>query len=339
VRDHNGKVKIGDGYEIKEYVEEGESADDLELEDFLHETDVDSVREDILCIICQESQRGFQLSRCGHCYCLKCFEAEIAHYITRERSFPVKCVDSACGKTVALIDFAVLSNHCEYVETNGTAVTPDKLLRASLSHFLRLHSSGYAYCQANGCNEGIVKLEPYVTHNLREGNYERKQSKSQCSSCGTLCCALCGRKEHNTTDGCFVFFVANHLLKDDAYFDRQKGNREERYCPVPKCMAPVTKPQGCDHTICTNCGVHFCWICTEYTANCAQAVYGHLRDVHGTFVNDGMEEERYRQREAQQLFLTARNTDDQHTAVEMWQRVVQLDPRAGRFNEFAPPSV
>lgn len=85
---------------------------------------------------------------------------------------------------------------------------------------------------------------------------------------------------------------------------RTKDHRDEiealglKFCP--SCDVITERLSGCNHIECTNCGIHYCFIC--YFKNEDQdLIYQHLDEIHGGYFDenddDVNEEEQYEEEE------------------------------------------
>ncbi|CEL99806.1 unnamed protein product [Vitrella brassicaformis CCMP3155] len=137
------------------------------------------------------------------------------------------------------------------------------------------------------CNSRLDESEfvPLLDHTVvqKYRRYKRIREEPTCRSC-PKCDHLVsssgggwrlsgGRQADMTCDKCgyrFCYFHADaHPGMTCAAHERlhrheERANRTviATTCkPCPGCSQPVEKAGGCNHMICTNCGVSFCWIC------------------------------------------------------------------------------
>jgi len=101
-------------------------------------------------------------------------------------------------------------------------------------------SEYYSYCPGTDCS--IIAFS------------EMGSGNAQCIKCNTSFCFSCGANPHApATCGDVEAFMP--LLNSSEYCVMKHAKR------CPGCNIPIQRSQGCNHMTCTNCQIHFCWIC------------------------------------------------------------------------------
>ncbi|XP_054152748.1 E3 ubiquitin-protein ligase RNF14-like [Oppia nitens] len=81
-----------------------------------------------------------------------------------------------------------------------------------------------------------------------------------CYTCDYAFCTSCGQVYHGATD-----CVNND--DEESRRQREAENHESElfinanFKQCPQCSSPCDKDEGCNHVICKNCHVQFCWLC------------------------------------------------------------------------------
>ncbi|EKM75797.1 hypothetical protein AGABI1DRAFT_79354 [Agaricus bisporus var. burnettii JB137-S8] len=201
------------------------------------------------CPVCFGEPSSALELRCGHTWCRDC----VAHYLrssAERRSFPVKCLGKE-GRCGIKIPIAVAK------EVLSTPEVMSLVESAFLSH-IQSRPKEYRFCPSPDC--------PQV--------YRATSQKAalQCPSCLTSICTRCGFEAH---DG---FQCADQV--QDELFKKWVKEHDVKHCPT--CNAAIERTEGCNHMTCTRCQTHICWQCLK-TFEGGQGIYGHMREVHGTF--------------------------------------------------------
>ncbi|KAI1302521.1 hypothetical protein F5Y03DRAFT_361785 [Xylaria venustula] len=191
-------------------------------------------------------------TRCGHSYCLDCFENLCLSAPTQESAVKIHCVgDSGLCNTV--LDLPQLQEHL-----SSTAF--EELLEQSFASYARLHPAILRYCPSPDCD--------YV---YRTGDGTGKMHT--CSSCLVAICTSC-HAQHETMS------CADY--RDDSSGGREANERLKKEIGIkdcPKCKTPLEKIDGCNHMMC-RCGAHICWVCLR-VFGLSHDCYSHMRKEHG----------------------------------------------------------
>ncbi|KAI1126260.1 hypothetical protein F5Y10DRAFT_293914 [Nemania abortiva] len=190
-------------------------------------------------------------TRCGHAYCLDCFENLCMSATTQDSAVEIRCVGNS-GRCDAVLDLPQLQEHL-----SSTAF--EELLEQSFASYVRLHSDLIRHCPTPNCDyvyraNGIVKVQT-------------------CGGCLVPVCTSCHAPHDRLS--CAEY--------QDVSLGRQEANerlkREMGIKDCPKCKTPLEKTDGCNHMAC-RCGAHICWVCLG-TFNSSDACYAHMRREHG----------------------------------------------------------
>ncbi|KAI0873145.1 hypothetical protein GGS24DRAFT_490992 [Hypoxylon argillaceum] len=193
------------------------------------------------CSVCWTEAENPIQTRCGHTYCLDCFENLCLSAPTKESAVKIRCVgDSA--RCDAVLDLPQLQEHL-----SSTAF--EELLEKSFASYARLHPDILKYCPSPGCDYVYRANGPVKTQT--------------CRGCLVPVCTSC----HALHDG----------LSCAEYKDKLKREMGIKDCP--KCKTPLEKTEGCNHMTC-RCGAHICWVCLEIFDS-SGACYDHLNREHG----------------------------------------------------------
>ncbi|KAJ3553961.1 hypothetical protein NP233_g12526 [Leucocoprinus birnbaumii] len=187
--------------------------------------------------------------QCGHTWCRPCI-SQYFQSAKEQKTFPLKCLgqDGRCGLKIPI---AVAKQVLSGSELEATVTA------AFLAH-VSARPKEYHFCPTPDC--------PQV--------YRTTQQKAtlQCPSCLTSICTRCHTEAHDE-------FQCSDQVQDEL-FKKWIKEHDVKHCPT--CDAPIEKVEGCNHMMCTQCQTHICWQCTK-TFPGGEGIYGHMREVHGTF--------------------------------------------------------
>ena len=110
-----------------------------------------------------------------------------------------------------------------------------------------------------------------------EGNVG-EQSLFSCESCGVQYCKICGENAHGE------FTCEDAKNRKGAKKEEEKKSMEllrsiAKNCPA--CGTAIQKSGGCNHMVCFNCKIHFCWKCMQFKSKESKPVYDHMSQKHG----------------------------------------------------------
>ncbi|KAI0436738.1 hypothetical protein F4803DRAFT_207778 [Xylaria telfairii] len=203
------------------------------------------------CPVCWTEAENPVETRCGHVYCLDCFEKLCLSTTTQESGAKIRCVGNS-GSCDTILSLPQLQEHLSLSAF-------EELLEKCFASYVRLQPDLLRYCPSPDC--GYV----YRANGAAKMLTCRSCLKSVCTSChaqhGAMSCAeyqdvSSGRQE------------ANERLK------KEMGIKD-----CPKCKTPLEKTEGCNHMTC-RCGAHICWVCLrifEASGPC----YTHMIKEHG----------------------------------------------------------
>lgn len=201
------------------------------------------------CPICFDKPSPPVRLQCGHTWCRAC----IAHYFraaTEQKTFPLKCLGNE-GRCTTKISIGVAKEVLSGQELQA-------IVNAAFLLHIQARPREYHFCPTPDC--------PQV--------YRTTQQKAtlQCPSCLTSICTRCHAEAH---DG---FQCADQV--QDELFNKWMKEHDVKHCPT--CNVPIERTEGCNHMTCTRCQTHICWQCMK-TFPGGEGIYGHMREVHGTF--------------------------------------------------------
>lgn len=190
-------------------------------------------------------------TRCGHTYCLDCFENLCLSATTQDSTVKIRCVGDS-GRCNTIVDLPQLQEHL-------SSDAFEELLEKSFTSYARLHPSMVKYCPSPDCD--------YV---YRANAPVKMQT---CSSCLVPICTSCHAQHEGLS--CAEY--------QDVSSGRQEANerlkKEIGIKDCPKCKTPLEKTEGCNHMTC-RCGAHICWVCLEIF-DTSGACYTHMDREHG----------------------------------------------------------
>ncbi|EFX03734.1 hypothetical protein CMQ_662 [Grosmannia clavigera kw1407] len=214
------------------------------------------------CPIClgevTEADRPISLA-CGHIYCADCFTNFCAAGAT---SGAILCIGDAgrCRNHVSLAE----------LHANLASDTLEDVLAASLDAYVRRHAQELRNCPTPDC-----------THIYRAGSAASAASIGTsdaanvftCRSCRASTCRLCHAAHPKRP-------CAVRLAAEDAEMRKAKAALGLQDCP--NCSVAIEKRDGCNHMNCSQCKVHFCWLCLA-TFEKSDDCYKHMRGLHGGY--------------------------------------------------------
>ncbi|KAL7938212.1 hypothetical protein V8C35DRAFT_320095 [Trichoderma chlorosporum] len=204
------------------------------------------------CSVCWTEAEVPIKTRCGHVYCLECFERSCMVGDVSTAAFAVVCHGNQ-GKCRTVIGVEDLQEHL------SSAALEDVLERSFESHIKR-NPDEFRYCPTPDCGY-VYKVTP-------------EPRIQNCSNCLKPTCCAC----HESHVG--VSCAEHRYTASEGYqeFKKLKENLGIKDCP--SCKTPLEKISGCNHMTCTVCKCHICWVCLKTFASGDQ-VYDHMGKFHG----------------------------------------------------------
>lgn len=190
-------------------------------------------------------------TRCGHTYCLDCFENLCLSAPTQDSTVRIRCIGHS-GRCDTIVDLPQLQEHL-------SSSAFEELLEKSFTSYARLHPNLLKYCPSPDC-EYVYRANAPV-------------KVQTCSSCLVPTCTSCHAQHEGLS--CAEY--------QDVSSGRQEANerlkKEIGIKDCPKCKTPLEKTEGCNHMTC-RCGAHICWVCLEIFGS-SRACYEHMNREHG----------------------------------------------------------
>ncbi|KAI0886553.1 uncharacterized protein GGS22DRAFT_115117 [Annulohypoxylon maeteangense] len=202
------------------------------------------------CSVCWCQAENSIQTRCGHIYCLDCFENLCMTSTTKDTATLIQCVgeSGSCLKTLSLSE---LQQHL-----SSTAF--EELLERSFASYVRLNPESLKYCPTVDC-----------------GYFYRVSTTSKmrtCPHCLEQVCTSCNGQHGAMTCGDYKELITG------GYKAFQKLKKKIGIKDCPRCKTPLEKIEGCNHMTC-RCGAHICWVCLKVFST-SNACYDHMNKVH-----------------------------------------------------------
>lgn len=204
------------------------------------------------CAVCLTPAESPVSTKCGHVYCIDCFEGLCAAAGSVEKDFSISCLGSM-GKCQVVFSL-------EELQENLSSKAFEDVLESSFSSYIQRHPQSFRYCPKPDC--GMI----YRVTSTNKFN--------TCAKCLTVTCTSCHVPHEGKT--CAEY-------KDEAsggYEAVKKLKKKLGIKDCPKCTTPLEKTEGCNHMTCTVCGSHLCWVCLE-VFSASGPCYDHMNTKHG----------------------------------------------------------
>lgn len=261
-----GLIK-GGLFRIEQIVGEGKSSLDIshrtltiegldktvvEVKGFLHALQQPSQSQSgPTCPVCLGDPVNPTTLGCSHAYCTEC----ITHYLkTQSTSRSPSCFclftedNEPCGNPIA-------------TDVLRRLLTPEEeegLFKAVYLDYIHSRPKEFLYCPTPDC--------PTI--------YRRTTDVLLCPKCMNKICSSCEVKYH---DGITCAEYQEELKKELAVIESWKKDLDVRSCP--SCKTNLQKEGGCNHSRCTCCSRHICWVCME-TFEDSKSCYIHMGARH-----------------------------------------------------------
>ncbi|KAI1109816.1 hypothetical protein F5Y14DRAFT_466334 [Nemania sp. NC0429] len=190
-------------------------------------------------------------TRCGHTYCLDCFENLCLSAPTQDSPVKIRCVGSS-GRCDTIVDLPQLQEH---LSSNAF----EELLEKSFASYTRLHPTILKHCPSPDCDY------------LYRANASVKVQT--CSSCLVPICTSC-HAQHEGLSCAEYQDVSSGRREANERLKKEIGIKD-----CPKCKTLLEKTEGCNHMTC-RCGAHICWVCLGIFDS-SSACYNHMNQEHG----------------------------------------------------------
>jgi hypothetical protein len=204
------------------------------------------------CAVCLTPAENPVSTKCGHVYCIDCFEGLCAAAGLGEKEYSITCL-GAMGKCEVVFSL-------EELQDNLSSKAFEDILEASFASFVQRHSQTFRYCPKPDC--GMI-YRVTSTHKF-----------NTCAKCLTVTCTFCHVPHEGKT--CAEY-------KDEAsggYEALKKLKKELGIKDCPNCTTSLEKIEGCNHMTCRGCKSHICWVCLELFS-ASGPCYAHMRAKHG----------------------------------------------------------
>ena len=270
-------------------------------------------QETFHCGVCLEPKKGavcHRLRHCGHVFCVGCLQDFYNTAITEGDVQTVKCLEPDCGKSSLTVE--------QRRKKKQRTLQPIELLeipleRAQVQRYVGLKlkkklesDKSTIYCPRKWC-QGPARSKKYSRYNTRNiEEFPESDSESEadveaedpapenisnnsplspnpasdrlaiCSVCTFAFCSRCHKSWHGDFFYCrSIRFTNERTAEEQASYDYILLNTS----PCPSCRVPCQKIHGCNHMNCSQCGTHFCYLCSAWLK--PTNPYGHF-DVVGS---------------------------------------------------------
>jgi len=202
---------------------------------------IPSSLEQIKCDLCEEYLEGkniFKHLNCKKSYCINCWLSYIEEKVNN-RILNIQCLTNNC---VELEDDFIE----KIIKKDNKLYNKYNLFKKRISI---LNNKKYVPCPIPDC-EGYAIKKDQSKYNFENPNYMKCiNDHIFCNKCQTISHGDkdCSENEDKNKNQNINIYLSNN------------DNKELKQCP--NCNILISKNQGCNHIICSNCKYQFCWLC------------------------------------------------------------------------------
>ncbi|TFK46349.1 hypothetical protein OE88DRAFT_1667664 [Heliocybe sulcata] len=195
-----------------------------------------------LCKICYDDYSADETfeTRCGHRFCIMCWQAYLESKIKEDGQCTIKCMGEACRTVVEepaivkLVEKPCYERYQKLIQESYVAANP------ALRHCPHPSCTQTIYCQGVS-GSTLASIVPTV-----------------CCAEDHLFCFGCGLDSDHKPLVCkLVKLWLKNAREDAGTASWIKANT--RTCP--KCEQSIEKAGGCNRMLCRHCNYQFCWLC------------------------------------------------------------------------------
>jgi len=213
------------------------------------------------CPICFSEKPGtafVKMGTCAHTFCTECVSEMMRVHISEGTVASIRCPLPDCRRDVAPQVVHELADEMLYQRWHRLQVQRILTELPALVYCPR--------CEVNGVETPILPEEA-------EGS-EDKQDLAVCDrpGCNFAFCPACRQPYHPASNCTAMMERLERLgLQQAAATKSNKQRLKDELeslrlimsgtVPCPGCKMPITRTQGCNHMICSNCSTHFCYRC------------------------------------------------------------------------------
>ncbi|MCQ2819140.1 MAG: hypothetical protein MJ252_17900 [archaeon] len=214
----------------------------------------------IVCPICFDTPQQIVTLKCGHSFCISCFNDYLKQEIF-DAKVPILCADIGCKIE---IDIDYLSTFMEPEQR--------KKYEKFLKRKIILETEGAVECPVADCNSyainpnliksksGSVDKEAIAINGTDSEKSSKKKKKKKNEPIILKCvdnfhefCSECLQAPH----------PGSKCVNQDKFqfnlFKKWEKGKDVQKCP--NCKYHIEKNEGCNHMTCIRCRYEFCWIC------------------------------------------------------------------------------
>lgn len=204
------------------------------------------------CAVCLTQAEDPIFTKCGHLYCIECFEGLCTAAGSGGNDFSISCLGEM-GKCQIVFSL-------EELQENLSSKAFEDILEASFASHIQHHPQTFRYCPKPDCTM-VYRASSTMKFNT-------------CTECLTVTCTSC----HGSHEGRTCAEYKDEI--SGGYEALKKLKKELGIKDCPKCMTPLEKTEGCNHMTCGGCKAHLCWVCLEVFSR-SELCYDHMIAKHG----------------------------------------------------------